>query len=79
MALTMKELQEMEPGDFIVHVDFGIGKFGGLVRVPTGESYQEMIRIVYKNNDKVDVSIHSLYKSANIEVPIPVNLLVFLP
>ena len=62
MALTMKELQEMEPGDFIVHVDFGIGKFGGLVRVPTGESYQEMIRIVYKNNDKVDVSIHSLYK-----------------
>ena len=62
MALTMKELQEMEPGDFIVHVDFGIGKFGGLVRVPTGESYQEMIRIIYKNNDKVDVSIHSLYK-----------------
>ncbi len=62
MALTMKELQEMEPGDYIVHVDFGIGKFGGLVRVPVGNSYQEMIRIVYKNNDKVDVSIHSLYK-----------------
>lgn len=62
MALTMKELQEMAPGDFIVHVDFGIGKFGGLVRVPTGNSYQEMIRIIYKNNDKVDVSIHSLYK-----------------
>ena len=62
MALTMKELQEMEPGDYIVHVDFGIGKFGGLVRVPTGNSYQEMIRIYYKNNDIVDVSIHSLYK-----------------
>ena len=62
MALTMKELQEMEPGDFIVHVDYGIGKFGGLVRVPTGNSYQEMIRIVYQHNDKVDVSIHSLYK-----------------
>ena len=62
MALTMKELQEMEPGDYIVHVDFGIGKFGGLVRVPAGDSYQEMIRIIYKNNDKVDVSIHSLYK-----------------
>lgn len=62
MALTMKELQEMDYGDFIVHVDYGIGKFGGLVRVPTGDSYQEMIRIVYKNNDKVDVSIHSLYK-----------------
>ena len=62
MALTMKELQEMEPGDYIVHVDFGIGKFAGLVRVPVGDSYQEMIRIVYQNNDKVDVSIHSLYK-----------------
>lgn len=62
MALTMKELQEMEPGDFIVHVDFGIGKFAGLVRVPVGNSYQEMIRIIYQNNDKVDVSIHSLYK-----------------
>ena len=62
MALTMKELQEMEPGDFIVHVDFGIGKFGGLVRVPAGNSYQEMIRIIYQHNDKVDVSIHSLYK-----------------
>ena len=62
MALTMKELQELHPGDFIVHVDFGIGKFAGLVRVPSGDSYQEMIRIVYQNNDKVDVSIHSLYK-----------------
>ena len=62
MALTMKELQEMDMGDYIVHVDFGIGKFGGLVRVPTGNSYQEMIRIVYQNGDKVDVSIHSLYK-----------------
>ncbi|MBR2185184.1 MAG: transcription-repair coupling factor [Prevotella sp.] len=71
MALTMKELQEMEPGDFIVHVDFGIGKFAGLVRVPTTtrnadgtieQGYQEVIRIIYQKNDKVDVSIHSLYK-----------------
>ncbi len=72
MALTMKELQEMEIGDYIVHVDFGIAKFGGLVRVPIppkpGESaggeghYQEVIRLIYQNNDKVDVSIHSLYK-----------------
>ena len=62
MALTMKELQEMEPGDFVVHVDFGVGKFFGLVRVPTGNSYQEMIRIVYQRGDMVDVSIHSLYK-----------------
>lgn len=63
MALTMKELQEMEPGDFIVHVDFGIGKFGGLVRLPNPNGgFQESIRIIYQNNDKVDVSIHALYK-----------------
>jgi len=72
MALTMKELQEMEPGDYLVHVDYGIGKFAGLVRVPqpkanaeqgSGEQgYQEMIRIVYQHGDIVDVSIHSLYK-----------------
>ena len=62
VALTLKELQEMEPGDYIVHVDFGIGRFAGLVRIPQGNSYQEVIRIIYANNDKVDVSIHSLYK-----------------
>ena len=78
MALTMKELQEMEPGDFIVHVDFGIGKFGGLVRVPAGDSYQEMIRIIYKNNDKVDVSIHSLYKISKYRRSDTANRLVSL-
>ncbi len=62
MALTMKELREMEPGDFVVHVDFGIGKFAGLVRVPAGESYQEIIRLVYQHGDIADISIHSLYK-----------------
>ena len=62
MALTLKELKELEPGDFIVHVDLGIGRFGGLVRVPVGDSFQEVIRIIYQRGDKVDVSIHSLYK-----------------
>ena len=62
MALTMKELHELELGDYLVHIDFGIGKFGGLVRVPKGESYQEMIRIIYNRGDLVDVSIHALYK-----------------
>ena len=68
MALTMKELQEMEVGDYLVHVDYGVGKFGGLVRIPinnpqTGkQGFQEVIRIIYQHNDKVDVSIHSLYK-----------------
>ena len=54
--------KEMEPGDFIVHVDYGIGKFGGLVRVPVGDTYQEAIRIYFQRGDIVDVSIHSLYK-----------------
>ncbi len=63
MALTMKALQEMEPGDFLVHVDFGVGKFGGLVRVPSpGGGYQEVIRLIYQGGDIVDVTIHSLYK-----------------
>ncbi|MBR2192432.1 MAG: transcription-repair coupling factor [Bacteroidaceae bacterium] len=70
MALTMKELQELEIGDYLVHVDYGIGKFAGLVRIPIAsqqpssntQAYQEVIRIVYQHNDKVDVSIHSLYK-----------------
>lgn len=69
MALTMKELREMEIGDYVVHVDYGIGKFAGLVRLPIPATpnhpaggYQEVIRIVYSHNDKVDVSIHSLYK-----------------
>ena len=62
MALTMKEIQEMEYGDFLVHVDYGIGKFGGLLRIPNDNGYQEVIRIIYQHSDKVDVSIHSLYK-----------------
>ena len=46
----------------MVHVDHGIGKFGGLVRMPQGDSYQEMIKIIYQNGDSIYVSIHSLYK-----------------
>lgn len=84
MALTMKELQEMEPGDFIVHVDFGIGKFAGLVRVPVGDAYQEVIRIMYKaqrgGDASVDVGIHSLhkvskYRKGNCETPPQMNVL----
>lgn len=62
MAVTLREIQEMDIGDYLVHIDFGIGKFGGLVRVPTQDAYQEMIRIVYQRGDTVDVSIHNLYK-----------------
>lgn len=62
VALTLKELQEFEVGDYIVHVDHGIGRFGGLVRMPQGEGYQEMIKIQYQGGDSIYVSIHSLYK-----------------
>ncbi len=62
MALTLKEIQQFEIGDFVVHVDHGIGKFGGLVRMPQGDGYQEMIKILYQNGDSIYVSIHSLYK-----------------
>ena len=62
VALTLKEIRQFEIGDYVVHVDHGIGKFGGLVRMPQGDSYQEMIKIIYQNGDSIYVSIHSLYK-----------------
>ena len=62
VALTLKELQEFQIGDYVVHMDHGVGKFGGLVRVPQGDGYQEKIKIIYKNDDVVFVSIHALHK-----------------
>ena len=62
MALTLKEIQQFEIGDFVVHVDHGVGKFGGLIRMPQGDGYQEMIKILYQHGDSIYVSIHSLYK-----------------
>ena len=62
MALTLKEIQQFEIGDYVVHVDHGVGKFGGLVRMPQGDGFQEMIKILYQNGDSIYVSIHSLYK-----------------
>ena len=67
MALTLKEIQQFEIGDFVVHVDHGVGKFGGLVRMPVTnaagqQGYQEMIKILYQHGDSIYVSIHSLYK-----------------
>ena len=62
MALTLKEIQQFEIGDFVVHVDHGVGKFGGLVRMPQGDGYQEMIKLTYQHGDAIYVSIHSLYK-----------------
>lgn len=63
VALSLKELLQFEPGDYVVHIDHGIGKFAGLVRMPSADgSTQEMMKLTYKNDDVVLVSIHSLHK-----------------
>ena len=62
VALSLKELNMFEPGDYVVHIDHGIGKFAGLVRIPNGNTTQEVIKLVYQNDDVVFVSIHSLHK-----------------
>ena len=63
VALSLKELQEFEVGDYVVHVDHGIGRFGGLIRVPQPDGHmQEMIKITYDRDDIVYVSIHALHK-----------------
>ena len=62
VALTLKELKEFGIGDYIVHIDHGVGKFGGLVRIPNGTATQEAIKLIYKNDDVVFVSIHNLHK-----------------
>ena len=64
LALSLKELSAIETGDYIVHVDHGVGKFGGLLRTQVNGSTQEMIKLVYKNNDCIFVSIHALHKLA---------------
>lgn len=63
MALTLKELMQFEPGDFVVHVDHGVGRFAGLVRVAGADGVmQEVIKLTYQNDDVVFVSIHALHK-----------------
>ena len=64
LALSLKELSAIEPGDFIVHVDHGVGKFAGLLRTDVNGRTQEMIKLVYANDDIIFVSIHSLHKLA---------------
>ncbi|MFW9623923.1 transcription-repair coupling factor [Bacteroides graminisolvens] len=62
VALSLKELNQFTPGDYVVHTDHGVGRFAGLVRIPNGDTTQEVIKIVYQNEDVVFVSIHSLHK-----------------
>ena len=61
-ALSLKELNMLHQGDYVVHIDHGIGKFAGLVRTEVNGKMQEAIRLVYKDNDSLLVSIHSLHR-----------------
>lgn len=62
VTLSLKELNQFTPGDYVVHTDHGIGRFAGLIRIPNGDTTQEVIKLIYQNEDVVFVSIHSLHK-----------------
>jgi transcription-repair coupling factor (superfamily II helicase) len=61
-ALTLRELQTLQPGDFVTHIDYGIGKFAGLEKKEVNGHHQEAIRLVFRDDDLLYVSIHSLHK-----------------
>ena len=61
-ALTLKELRELKPGDYVVHIDYGIGRFAGLDKVEINGKDQEAIRLVYRDDDLLYVNVHSLHK-----------------
>lgn len=61
-ALTLKELNSLQYGDFVAHIDHGIGQFGGLQKIEVNGKVQEAIKLVYKDSDVLYVSIHSLHK-----------------
>lgn len=63
-ALTLKELKGLNPGDYITHIDYGIGRYGGLEIIEVNGKTQETIRLVYKDYDIVNISIHSLHRIA---------------
>ena len=61
-AMTLKELFELKPGDYVTHIDYGVGRFSGLEKVTHDGKSQELIRLIYKNNDVLYISIHGLHK-----------------
>lgn len=61
-ALTLRELYTLQPGDFVTHIDYGIAKFAGLEKREVNGHEQEAIRLVYRDDDLLYVSIHSLHK-----------------
>jgi transcription-repair coupling factor (superfamily II helicase) len=61
-ALSLKMVKELEPGDFVVHMDHGVGRFSGLEKININDHVQETVRLIYQNNDILYVGIHSLHK-----------------
>ncbi len=66
-AITLKELTSLQIGDFVTHIDHGVGKFAGLVKIDVQGSKQEAIKLFYRDNDILYVSIHSLHKIAKFK------------
>ncbi len=62
LTLTLKDLIQLNPGDYVVHIDHGIGRFAGLHTIETNGKKQEVIKLLYKNNDTLFVNIHNLYR-----------------
>lgn len=62
LSVSLKDLQSFSPGDFIVHADHGVGKFGGLITLNNGGKRQEVVQLHYRNNDSIYVNLHSLHK-----------------
>jgi transcription-repair coupling factor (superfamily II helicase) len=62
VVVTLKELHQFQIGDYMVHVDHGVGTFGGLVRTNVNGKMQEMVKLVYKDDDIIFVSIHALHR-----------------
>ncbi|HEY6975699.1 MAG TPA: transcription-repair coupling factor [Chitinophagaceae bacterium] len=61
-ALTLKTLRELQPGDFVTHIDHGVGTYSGLQKIEVNGKLQEAVRIIYKDNDILYVNINSLHK-----------------
>ncbi len=61
-AISLKEIYTLKPGDYITHIDHGVGRFGGLETVMVNGKMQEAIRLLYKDNDLLYISIHSLHR-----------------
>lgn len=61
-SITIQELTALRPGDYVVHIDNGIGKFGGLQKINNDGKLQEVVSIIYDNNDILYVNIHSLHR-----------------